>query len=90
MLLAYELACQPQSAHLISISPEEVLCPKVLVWILDSLLQWRKMAPVLPMLIPQILCIDAPKDQAWYDDASNCQCPHAERNRGKDWFALDR
>jgi hypothetical protein len=37
---------------LVSIPPEEVLCPDVLVWVFDSFLQGWEMAPVFPMLIP--------------------------------------
>lgn len=37
---------------LVSVAPEEVLCPDVLVWVFDSLFQGRKMAPMLPVLVP--------------------------------------
>jgi hypothetical protein len=40
--------------HLVTISPRVVLVANVLVWILDTLLKRRQVAPVLPMFVPQI------------------------------------
>ena len=48
---------------LVSIPPEEVLCPDVLVWVFDSFLQGWEMAPVFPMLIPEVLGVDTSKDE---------------------------
>jgi hypothetical protein len=48
--------------RLIPISPEKVLRPDVLVRILDPLFQGREMFPVLPMLGPQVVGIDAAED----------------------------
>ena len=39
------------------------------------------MAPVYPVLIPQVLRIDASEDQARYHNAANFQCPEAWRDR---------
>ena len=50
--LAYDLDFLPEYAHLIAISPEEILCSEVLIRIFDPLFQRWQMAPVLPMLIP--------------------------------------
>ena len=61
----------PES-RLIPISPKEVLRPDVLIRILDSLFQGREMAPVLPMLAPQVVGVDAAEDQAGDDDAVGC------------------
>jgi hypothetical protein len=41
-----------ERAHLIAISPKEILCSDVLIRIFNPLFQRRHMAPVLPMLIP--------------------------------------
>jgi len=60
---------------LVPISPEEVLRSDVLVWIFDSLLQWGEMAPVLPMLVPQIPCIDAAENEAWDDNVEGQSAP---------------
>jgi hypothetical protein len=51
-LLAYDLDFLLEYAHLIAISPEEILCSDVLIRIFDPLFQRWHMAPVLPMLIP--------------------------------------
>ena len=54
--------------NLVTISPEEVLRPQVLVGVFNSLLQSRKMLPVLPMFVPQVVGIDASEDQAGNND----------------------
>ena len=48
--------------RLIPIPPEEVLRPDVLVRILDSFLQRREMAPVLPVLHPEVVGVDGAED----------------------------
>jgi len=50
--------------HLVSVAPEEVLGADVLVRILSSLLQRRQVRPVLPMLVPQDIGVQASNDQA--------------------------
>lgn len=50
--------------HLVTITPEEVLCSEVLIWVLWSLLQRLHMAPMLPMLIPQDIRISSRNHQA--------------------------
>jgi len=63
-------SCQPSDmAHLVTISPKEVPGPDVLVGVFDSLFQRRHVAPVLPMLVPQILRIDRAQDQTRYHNA---------------------
>ncbi len=52
----------PSLTDLITITPAKVLRTKVLVRILGTLLQWRHMVPMLPMLIPQVPSIDRTKD----------------------------
>lgn len=54
---------------LISVTPEEVPRSDVLVWVFDSLFQGREVAPVLPMLVPEVPGVNAAKDQARDDDA---------------------
>jgi hypothetical protein len=54
---------------LISVTPEEVPRSDVLVRVFDSLFQGRKVAPVLPMLVPQVPGVDAAEDQARDYDA---------------------
>jgi hypothetical protein len=53
-----------QSAHLISVTPEIVLCSDVLVRVFGSLLQRLHVRPVSPMLVPQIISVDTGNDQA--------------------------
>jgi len=53
---------------LVSITPEEVLCSNVLVWVLDSFFQGWKMAPMFPMLVPEVPCVDATEYEAGDDD----------------------
>ena len=49
--------------HLVSITPEEVLCPDIHVRVLCLLVERRLMRLVLPMLVPQAPCVDGGKDQ---------------------------
>lgn len=53
-----------EQTHLVSVAPEEVLGADVLVRILSSLLQRRQVRPVLPMLVPQDIGVQASNDQA--------------------------
>ena len=52
-------------AHLVSITPEVVLGADVLVWVLGSLLQRLHVLPMRPMLVPQVVRIDAGDYQSW-------------------------
>jgi hypothetical protein len=54
---------------LVSIAPEEVFCSNVLVGVFDSLFQRWKVAPVLPMLVPQVPGVDAAEYEAWDNNA---------------------
>jgi hypothetical protein len=47
------------TTHLVTITPLKVLGADVLVGVLRALWQRRKMAPVLPVVIPQPVCIGA-------------------------------
>jgi hypothetical protein len=49
---------------LVPIAPAEVPGSNVLVRVLDALLQWWQMRPMLPMLVPQVVCIDSGKNEA--------------------------
>jgi len=53
---------------LVTISPEEVLGPKILVRIFDTLFQRWEVFPMLPMLVPQVPRVDASEDEAGDDD----------------------
>lgn len=55
--------------HLVTITPGEILRANVLVWVFDTFLQRRHVAPVLPVLDPEIVCVDSTKDQTWNDSA---------------------
>jgi hypothetical protein len=69
-LLAIYLPFKLNLAHLISITPEEVLGSDVLVGIFSTLLQRRLMFPVPPMGIPQVPRIHTGNDQEWDCDAT--------------------
>lgn len=55
--------------HLVTITPGEVLCPNVLVWVLGLLLKRWSMGNMLPMLGPEAVCIDAGDHEGGNDDA---------------------
>lgn len=57
-------------AHLVSISPREVLDTNVLVGVFDTLLERGKVVPVLPVLSPEVVSIDTSKDQSGNDSAA--------------------
>jgi hypothetical protein len=69
-------------SDLISISPEEVLRPNVLIRIFNSLFQRRQVAPVLPMLVPQIPRIDTTEDEARYNYAARGQWDESGHGSG--------
>lgn len=52
-------------AHLVTIAPEIVLCPDVLVRILWLLLLWWLVGLVLPVLVPETISVDAGDSEAW-------------------------
>lgn len=56
-------------AYLVTISPGEVLAADVLVGVLGTLLQRGHVAPVLPVLGPQVVGVQATADQAGDDSA---------------------
>lgn len=47
---------------LVAVTPREVLGADVLVRVLDTLLQRRHVAPVIPMLVPQNVRVDTCAD----------------------------
>lgn len=53
---------------LVTISPEVVLGPNVLVSILDTILESRLMLPVFPMLIPEVVSVDRCNNQSGRDN----------------------
>ena len=64
---------------LIPIAPREVLGPQVLVRILDALLKRRKMSLVLPVLIVEVIGIDARDEQGRDTDVDRKLAPELYR-----------
>jgi hypothetical protein len=60
--------CNSQQ-RLVAIAPEKVLGANILVRILGPLFQRRHMLPVLPMLVPQIVGVEAGDGEGGDDDA---------------------
>jgi hypothetical protein len=58
---------------LVAITPWECLVADVEVIVLWALFWWWSMCLVLPVLVPERVCIGAEDDQAWDGDATNCQ-----------------
>lgn len=54
--------------RLVTITPLVVLGPDVLVRVLDALLQGRQVLPVLPVLVPEDVRVDAGRNDADGDD----------------------
>jgi hypothetical protein len=52
---------------LVAVSPGEVLGPDVLVGVLDALLERGHVAPVLPVLVPEVVGVVAREDDAGGD-----------------------
>lgn len=48
-----------EETNLVSISPEVVLAPDVLVRVLSAVFESRQVFPVFPMFVPEIIGIDA-------------------------------
>ena len=80
LLVIVDLVIPKES--LVPVAPEEVLCPQVLVRVLNPLLQRWQVGPVLPMLLPKVPRVDATEDQAWDDDAGSCQYLTSRACRG--------
>lgn len=76
-----------QMTHLVTISPWEVLAANVLVRVLDALLKWRHVVPVLPVLSPQIVGIDASEDEARDDSTAIVVSPHIRHSA--DWRRIE-
>ena len=54
---------------LVPVTPEETLGPDVLVGVFDSFLQRWEMAPVLPVLEPQVVGVEGAEDEGGDNDA---------------------
>lgn len=59
------------ATHLVTISPGEVLAADVLVGVLSTLLQRGHVVPVLPVLVPQVVGVQATTDEAGNDSAKD-------------------
>lgn len=58
----------------VPIAPKVILGPNILVRILDSLVQWGEMLPVLPMLVPEVIRVQRCQYQSWNTHAvSPCE-----------------
>lgn len=58
----------------VPIAPKVILGPDILVRILDSLVQWGEMLPVLPMLVPEVIRVQRCQYQSWNTHAvSPCE-----------------
>ena len=55
--------------HLVTVTPWVVLHTDVLVGVLGALLKRRHVLPVLPVLGPEVVGVDATTDQAGNDSA---------------------
>lgn len=62
--LAYGFATRRTGTHLVTVAPGEVLHADVLVGVLGALLQRGHVLPVLPVLLPEVVGVDAAADQA--------------------------
>jgi len=60
---------------LVAITPEVVLNPDILIWVLWALLQWEFMLPVLPMFIPKVVSVDTGKNEARNRDVDGQLAP---------------
>ena len=58
---------------LVTITPEKGLCAYVLVRVFYTFLQRGHVVPMLPMLVPKILCIQRGKYEGWNDNAAPYQ-----------------
>ena len=59
------------SAHLVTVTPPEVLGADVLIWVLDLLFERSGMLCMLLMGVPSQLSVDGSKYQAWGRDAGD-------------------
>ena len=68
----------PESS-LVTIAPREVLGADVLVGVLDALLKRRKVVPVLPVFIPEVVRVDTGKDQGRNNSVDRQLAPELAR-----------
>jgi len=64
-----ESAADKRVTYLVSITPGEVLSPDVLVRVLDALLERGHVRPMLPMLVPEVVGVEAGEDDGGGDTA---------------------
>jgi hypothetical protein len=62
--------CGAIETNLVTISPGEVLAADVLVGVLGTLLERGHVVPVLPVLVPQVVGVQATANQAGDDSAA--------------------
>jgi len=55
---------------LVSITPWVVLHADVLEWVLSTLLKWRQVLLMLPMLIPEVVGVETGESYGWDDEAT--------------------
>ncbi len=58
--------------RLVAVAPRVVLDAHILVGVLDALLQRRQVAPVLPVLVPEVVRIDASRHEGRDNAAASC------------------
>lgn len=62
--------CGGIETHLVTISPGVVLAADVLVGVLGTLLERGHVLPVLPVLVPQVVGVQATANEAGDDSAA--------------------
>ncbi len=58
-----------RKTYLVTVAPREVAVADVLVGILDTLLEGRHVRPVLPMLVPEVVGVEAGEEEGGGDAA---------------------
>lgn len=58
-----------KATDLVTIAPRIVAGADVLIGVLNTLLERRQVRPVLPVLVPEVVCIKAGKEKGRGDDA---------------------
>ncbi len=65
------LSTRKNKAYLVTVTPLIVLGADVLVGVLGALLQSGHVVPVLPVLVPQVICVGTGGDEAGGNTATN-------------------
>ncbi len=58
-----------RKTYLVTVAPREVAVADVLVGVLDALLEGGQVRPVLPMLVPEVVGVEAGEDKGGGDAA---------------------